>query len=302
MKRLIVMCGLPGSGKSTYARHLAEKLDKCEIISSDAIRAELYGDERIQGDPIEVFSIAHQRIIDDLKEVGVVIFDATNILSKHRFALLNLVKNRVSKVHAELYVLVEPYETLIARDAARERSVGDKVILKMMTKFQVPDLHKENWDEVHIINDTWHSIEHFSWVMQKACFDQKNPHHSKDLYGHCLQTSFNMAKYLDEEDDKSWLLAAAFLHDYGKYYTQMIGEDGIAHYPGHTNVSAYYCLMCIDCKYDCDIKRILDTALLVEKHMIFFNKKINWKRFTETYGEEFVKELEMLHKADVEAH
>ena len=47
MTTLYMMVGLPASGKSTYAKLLAEEVDGI-IVSSDAIRKEWYGDENIQ--------------------------------------------------------------------------------------------------------------------------------------------------------------------------------------------------------------------------------------------------------------
>jgi predicted kinase len=44
--RLILLCGIPGSGKTTYAKTNAFKDDI--ILSSDSIRKEFYGDESIQ--------------------------------------------------------------------------------------------------------------------------------------------------------------------------------------------------------------------------------------------------------------
>ena len=54
MTTLYVMCGLPSSGKTTYAKLLAEEIDGI-VVSSDGIRAEWYGDEAIQGDPSKIF-------------------------------------------------------------------------------------------------------------------------------------------------------------------------------------------------------------------------------------------------------
>ncbi|RMG08866.1 MAG: hypothetical protein D6728_13705 [Cyanobacteria bacterium J055] len=43
------LIGLPGSGKSTFAAQLDSLNDESIIISPDRIRAELYGNESIQG-------------------------------------------------------------------------------------------------------------------------------------------------------------------------------------------------------------------------------------------------------------
>lgn len=44
---LIVMCGLAGSGKSTLAKKIADEKD-AEIISSDELRKEMFGDEKYE--------------------------------------------------------------------------------------------------------------------------------------------------------------------------------------------------------------------------------------------------------------
>ena len=96
MSRLIVLVGLPGSGKSTLEQKLKIKY-KAEIISSDALRKELCGTELDQNHNSEVFAEMQKRTIDLLKSNKSVIYDATNINSKKRKVIaypdLLLVKN-----------------------------------------------------------------------------------------------------------------------------------------------------------------------------------------------------------------
>ena len=62
--KLIVMVGLPGSGKSTYAKELIKKGRADIILSSDAIREELTGDESNQTVNDKVFKLLYQRMND----------------------------------------------------------------------------------------------------------------------------------------------------------------------------------------------------------------------------------------------
>ncbi|QQR55771.1 MAG: AAA family ATPase [Candidatus Melainabacteria bacterium] len=55
MKRLLLLVGIPGSGKTTLAEKLIEKGYHC--LNADSIRRELYGDASAQGDPEQVFAI-----------------------------------------------------------------------------------------------------------------------------------------------------------------------------------------------------------------------------------------------------
>ena len=89
MSSFIMMIGLPGSGKSTIAQAYSEGYGY-EVVSSDAIREELYGDAAIQGDPQKVFKVFHQRIEEVLKAGNNCIADATNLKRKNRISMLRL--------------------------------------------------------------------------------------------------------------------------------------------------------------------------------------------------------------------
>lgn len=80
---LTMLCGLPGSGKSTYAKQLSDETNAI-ICNSDAIRRELFGNENLQENNDTVFKILHSRIKENLKSGHDVIYDATNIHSKRQ--------------------------------------------------------------------------------------------------------------------------------------------------------------------------------------------------------------------------
>ena len=63
---LILLCGIPGSGKTTWAKNYISKNPDFVHLSSDAIRAELYGDENIQGNPVEVFTLMQKKAVESL--------------------------------------------------------------------------------------------------------------------------------------------------------------------------------------------------------------------------------------------
>ena len=54
MPTLTLMIGCPGSGKSTIAKKMAQNTGAV-IVSTDAIRGELFGDENCQMNPRLVF-------------------------------------------------------------------------------------------------------------------------------------------------------------------------------------------------------------------------------------------------------
>lgn len=146
---LIVMCGLPASGKSTYAEWLAESGVFCGVCP-DKIRGELYGDENIQGDGKQVFTIAHARIEDLGKNGNNVVFDATNIDRKTR---VNLVKKM--RPHFDIIIckwFSTPLLTCKLRNAKRERQVPYEVLESMYERFRAPMLD-EGFDLVEEIKN-----------------------------------------------------------------------------------------------------------------------------------------------------
>ena len=57
--KLYVMCGISGSGKSTWARGYVEEDPWAVIVSTDSIRECLFGDCRVQKDGDKVFHNAY---------------------------------------------------------------------------------------------------------------------------------------------------------------------------------------------------------------------------------------------------
>ena len=88
--KFIMLIGIPASGKDTWAEEYLKKNPEVEMFSSDRIREELYGDERIQGKPQEVFQRMQARTVQTLKSGKSVIYNATNVSYKDRRAFLRL--------------------------------------------------------------------------------------------------------------------------------------------------------------------------------------------------------------------
>jgi len=81
--KLIVMVGLPGSGKSTFAEKLEKSRYNYRLVSTDKIRS-MFGNEESQENNYQVFDIAYNKIEHYLNLGYNVIFDATNLRLKYR--------------------------------------------------------------------------------------------------------------------------------------------------------------------------------------------------------------------------
>ena len=146
---LIVMCGLPASGKSTYSQWLAES-GIFQRVCPDLIRKELYGDENIQGDGAKVFKIAYR----DMREYGClsenVVFDATNINSKRRKELVENMRGYFDIIICKWFHT--PYDVCYARNQARNRQVPTEVLYRMFMNFEEPS-KDEGFDIVEEIKN-----------------------------------------------------------------------------------------------------------------------------------------------------
>lgn len=81
---LVVMVGLPGSGKSSFARLLAAALDAAHV-QSDVLRRQAFPEPRYTtAEHQAVFQLVHQHIQELLRQGRVVVFDATNLYEHKR--------------------------------------------------------------------------------------------------------------------------------------------------------------------------------------------------------------------------
>ena len=144
MSKFVMMVGVSGSGKSTTA----ERLNGFKVVSSDAIREELYGDASDQRHPEVVFQIAHKRVCEFL-EVGMnVVLDATNLRKKDRKELLEKI-SYIPDVKKICWLEDVSVEDCIKAQDGRERKVPVEVIKKQSRKLQRPELD-EGWDYIFI--------------------------------------------------------------------------------------------------------------------------------------------------------
>ena len=148
MNSLIVMCGIPGSGKSFYAESYKNSHDNYYIVSTDSIREELLGDASNQKDGWAIFMTAYDRITNHLKDGHNVIFDATNIYRKSRKKILKYFR----KVFGDTINLIcvymcTPLELCLKRNMDRDRVVPEGVIRNMYMNISTPD-KEEGWDNV----------------------------------------------------------------------------------------------------------------------------------------------------------
>lgn len=297
----IMMCGIPGSGKSEKAEELAKEYN-ATIFASDKIREELTGNENNQTNNDEVFKELHSRIKKSLLQGKNCIYDATNIHYKLRMRFLQYINYICCRKYC--VVVATPYKECIRRNIERNRVVPEEVIEKMYRNFDIPYWY-EGWDNIWIeysdgSKDSLGQPE--DWIDAVSKFNQENHNHKLSLGFHCLYTYRCVNELFNKVSDE--LSQSAMIHDNGKCFTKLYKPDvqiKEAHYYNHENVGSYDSLF-----YDIPADH-LSVAALVRWHMQPYSWENNendksHEKYKKLWGEDFYEEIMLLHNADILAH
>lgn len=296
--RLLMLIGLPGSGKSTWAKTFIDANSNTVIISSDEIRKELFNNESSQEDNNRVFYEMNKRTLSNLSLGTNVIYDATNISRKKRKAFLDKVPTYVKK---EAHVIWAPIKTCVNRDNFRKRTVGQNVIWKMVCSYQ-PPFFDEGFNYIYYHIDKVFDVEAYKkeveFIMQEP---HDNPHHKYNIAEHCNKTAEYISNnYYTKTSDYGVLVRAAKCHDCGKPLVKSFHNNkgeltDIAHYYNHQNVGSY--LIPGLFYYEGD-NYITPISWLVNVHM---DPYLDTKYYRNLPT--FLKQkIDILHEADESAH
>lgn len=302
MGKLIMLVGLPASGKSTYAKEFARLHADAFVFSSDDYRERLLYDVNDQSQNELVFKTLYAEARKCLEQDCTAIIDATNITRKSRKRCLDNFKDM--NIIRECHIIPTFFDLCIDRDAGRDRTVGTEVIMKFAKCFEVP-MYFEGFDLITIpagMDFQYQVTNHFAVSDQMIYFDQKNKHHSFKLADHCSNVVEALFEAGIEVSKDRALLTAAVWHDVGKLYTQTIDEEGQGHYYCHANISALWLLGCKEVGLGTfDIDELLEAAFYAGEHMhirdiIKSEKAI--KKYKELFGEKRYNNLVTLMHCD----
>lgn len=160
MNRVIVLIGVAGSGKSTYANKVIRKEPKTRYISADEIRFQLldskntkiYFDQSIE---TKVWDMVFSQYSEALIHPNDIIFDATNVTLERRYRIVALARDKKKTLSVEKaieFVFFNiPLMEILKRNKSRERIVEDSVIAKQYSQIQKPELWE--YDKLTIITE-----------------------------------------------------------------------------------------------------------------------------------------------------
>jgi len=143
MKRLILLAGLPRSGKSTIAKSWAEKF-QAVIVNPDSIRLAVHGQPFIAEAEPFVWAIAYA-MAEALFIAGhdIVVVDATNTNEKARKPWYERFKERRTDVSVELVVVGTSKGECIARAILTNQEYLIPVIERMSRETDLEALKED---------------------------------------------------------------------------------------------------------------------------------------------------------------
>ena len=291
MAKFIMLIGPAGCGKSTYAKQLHSEDSNSVILSSDAMRKELFDDETYQGDNQRVFKNLIRRARKYLTEGINVIWDATSMGRKNRIGILEQLP---AGTIAHAIIISATIDEIINQDSLRDRTVGKKVIMKHLMSFE-PPWFSEGFSTIRVVGASGYSRESLITAM-KNC-QHENPHHRPgSIYDHCdaMRTAcvYDNIKNKDVGLNDYILQEACMYHDCGKPFVKFYDEDGIAHYHGHDGVGAY--VFTTTLRNDVQPimygrhDKFLKVAVMIGEHMNMHQKQFRLDRLERRVGAEIV--------------
>ena len=152
MNKLIILAGLPGTGKSYYERNYIKEVHT--TISSDEIRIKLTGS---YAKMLDNMNIVYDTMIEETNEIFLednqtVVLDSTFLDSKRRLYFLDRIKNAD---YIELVMLKASLDTVLKRNHKRIKSkwVPEEVIKEMATRYKEPvENEKIRYNSIKEIN------------------------------------------------------------------------------------------------------------------------------------------------------
>lgn len=167
---LVVLVGVSGSGKSTFA---ARHFKPTQVISSDFCRGLVADDENDQSATPAAFDLLHHIVGVRLSRGLLTVVDATNVQHAARKSLIDLARRH--DVLCDAIVLDVPEQVAIERNAARpDRDFGPHVIVRQRKDLRrsLSRIARDGFRKVHVLRGV-EEIEAATVSYEKAWNDRR---------------------------------------------------------------------------------------------------------------------------------
>jgi predicted kinase len=251
MSKLYMMIGLPGSGKSTISKRVAEANGLIRL-STDELK-DMYhcqtqeARDKVYYHLIEELQVALDRGLD-------VVFDGLNVDSRTRRKFIADIKVNHPEVTIIGMLVVASIDQCSQRDVERKEQGGHVSGYKLfyfLSYFDPPYL-EEGFDSLYIwFNDDTIKLKDILNETHQIQYDE-----TSTLYEHLAKTA--------EGFDNQLTYLAAQCHDIGKTQAKYYGK----HTHLHTRYGAYM-FLCTDIAnlyYESNLTHALDIALMIRYH------------------------------------
>ncbi len=131
-KTLVLIVGLPGSGKSTFA---AENFPMDAVAGTDRIRQELSNNPSNQLVSDKAFFMVERLVKERLSRGKIIVVDAMNLTENARKRFMDIAKKENATIQA--IVMDTSAEESVARDQARARKVGASEIKVRRSQLEI---------------------------------------------------------------------------------------------------------------------------------------------------------------------
>lgn len=152
--KLYLMCGIPGSGKSTYLK--TRFIQPPVVVSRDEIRFKMVReDEEYFSHEKEVYNEFINQITQELKFFQEVFVDATHLNEASRTKLLRSLGGNLKDVEVNIIWIKVPLEVALKQNENRKGTrayVPETVIRRMASQMTIPT-KEEGFEHIYVVEN-----------------------------------------------------------------------------------------------------------------------------------------------------
>ena len=154
MNKLVLLSGVPGSGKSYFSKTIKKIRNKhVYVISSDDLRLLICGNQSsLECEDLMWKMFVELAKVYALDKEGVVILDATHVLSELRVKRANELKGLFDETILVMWNINKA--TVFNQNFQREHPIPPEALAKFIQIFELPtDKDKEVFDKIVVLDD-----------------------------------------------------------------------------------------------------------------------------------------------------